>query len=108
MKKLIDSFFKFLATYLVWKVTIYVVMGSTHVDETFSEWMVMAFQEEDKAKAYLEQCKENAKQLHEEIHKLGWYNCDREKLLKKNKLDPNMQMDFEGTTYSYRKIGMKV
>lgn len=78
---------------------LYLVTGSTSAQEDYSEWTVCASTDIDKTKEYIESANKRAKEIFDDIEKQGWYNCDRERMIKQNEFDPKMQMDYTGTKY---------
>lgn len=78
---------------------LYLVMGSTSAMEDYTEWVVCAMTDEATAKVYAQTAENRAAEIFADIEKLGWYNCDREKMCRTNSFDSKMQMDYTGTKY---------
>lgn len=78
---------------------LYLIMGATSAYEDYSEWVVCAMTDEKLAKEYTEKAGKRASEIFSDMEKIGWYNCDREKMCKTNEFDNKMQMDYTGTKY---------
>ena len=83
---------------------IYVVEGQTGEYSDHREWPVKAFVSEKKAKEFVLKVSEEYRRIRQKYDRYCndrfWYhNWDREK--DQNLLDPYMEADYTGTTYSY-------
>ena len=83
---------------------IYVVMGRTGEYSDRSEWGVVAFKNEEAAKQHVEKATHRAKEL-EATKPSQWE--DLQAHLKKNEFDPNMELDYTGTSYYYMAVELR-
>lgn len=83
---------------------IWVVMGTTGEYSDRNEWPVVAFTDKARAEARIVACTQEAnKRFSEEVepeeeNHWGSYNT------KNNPLDPNMKMDYTGTSYFHYEV----
>jgi hypothetical protein len=78
--------------------TIYVVMGSTGEYSDKDYWPVKAFLNKELSEKYIAKCSARAR----EIENTRPSRYDLEKGL--NKFDPEMRMDYTGTSYFYYQV----
>ncbi len=85
---------------------IYIVEGRTGEYSDHREWPVKAFVSEEKAQEFVEKVSEEYRKIRDSYGGGGdrfWYSRwlrDGEQ----NPLDPDMQTDYTGTTYSYYSV----
>jgi hypothetical protein len=84
---------------------IHVVMGSTGEYSDRSEWPVRAFASEEKAKELVASADRAAKELAVTTQGMDWKKASE--LLKQNKLDPDVMIDYTGTTYYYMTVELE-
>ena len=80
---------------------VYVVMGSTGEYSDRSEWPVVAFMDEEKAKQRVIDAERKAKEL--EVTRKDRYRIEKGA----NEFDAEMQMDYTGTSYFYYTVGLE-
>ena len=87
--------------------TIYVVEGQTGEYSDHCKWPVRAFVSEKRAKRFVEEVSQEYRKLKQRYYvdggPAGWYFKMKD-AEEQNPLDPNMQTDYTGTTYSYYPI----
>lgn len=75
--------------------TIYIVMGTTGEYSDRIEWPVIAFEDEELAKQQVEYAKTMADKIYERCLEYNKFPL----ISAKNSYDPNMKMDYTGTSY---------
>lgn len=82
--------------------TIYVVFGSTGEYSDRQKWLVKAFHHEDDAKQLVEDATKSADSIYAKYGRehYGPYNG-------KNTFDPDMRMEYTGTRYYYKSVGLE-
>lgn len=80
--------------------TVYVVQGSCGEYSDHMEWMVRAFMDEEKAKAFVILATEQGNALR--LKYAGKYWCEE-----KTEADPNFQWDYSGFNYTYYSIPLE-
>jgi hypothetical protein len=81
---------------------VYVVMGSTGEYSDRTEWPVKAFMSEDAAKDLVLRADRRAKELAHEVQGMDY--SKRNEMFKANELDPQIAIDYTGTTYYYMAV----
>lgn len=82
---------------------VYVVMGYTGEYSDHTSWAVCAYEDEDKAEKHALKAEIRAKEM------FDWANEKRDKFYlhlrkRKNDWDPDMMIDYTGTTYAVIKV----
>ena len=80
---------------------IYVVEGTTGEYSDSMDWPVMAYRDEEAAKAHVVRATERAKEI--EVSRADRYNVPEGA----NEHDPHMLMDYTGTHYNYYAVELK-
>lgn len=80
---------------------IYVVQGTTGEYSDKLDWIVCAFKKQKLAEDFVHNAMKRAKEI--EKAKESKYSTSKEK----NEFDPDMQMDYTGTEYTYYKTELK-
>jgi len=80
---------------------IFVVIGTTGEYSDRSEWLVLAFRDEEKAKEHVINATRRANEI--QVTRPSQYSVAKEL----NEFDPNMSMDYTGTSYSYSEVELK-
>lgn len=81
---------------------VYVVEGSTGEYSDRTEWPVIAYESEDRAKQHVLNASAEARKILNERQEIGWHETAGKGL--KNRFDPGMRMDYTGTFYSYYEV----
>ena len=84
---------------------IYVVFGITGEYSDNRRWLVMAFCDEEKAKQHVLNADKRAKELFAQFKRKNQFTRVPDGA---NQYDPNMQMDYTGTSYYYETVQLEV
>lgn len=88
--------------------TIFVIEGSTGEYLDHWEWIICAFENEDKAKEMVNKCTEEYRRIAQELDDAQKMYCDYETLvseglIKPHQYDPMFDIDYMGTNYTFYK-----
>ena len=80
--------------------TIYVVFGTTGEYSDRTEWCVIAYRDENQAKEHVVNATRRANEI--EVTRPSRFRVDP--AAGKNEFDPDMEMDYTGTSYYYAPV----